>query len=61
MSMVSPAVAGAAQPRGGRMIDGTARVFLAEALLVPTGLLTVAYLTRRLGPSDTAVIRWPSR
>ncbi len=28
------------------------RVFLAEALIVPTGLLTVAYLTRRLGPSD---------
>lgn len=35
-----------------RMIDGTIRVFLAEALIVPTGLLTVAYLTRRLGPSD---------
>lgn len=64
MSMVSPVV-GAAQPRGGRMIDGTARVFLAEALLVPTGLLTVAYLTRRLGPSEygrytlaVALITW---
>jgi O-antigen/teichoic acid export membrane protein len=34
------------------MIDGTVRVFLAEALIVPTGLLTVAYLTRQLGPSD---------
>ena len=34
------------------MIDGTARVFLAEALIVPTGLLTVALLTRHLGPSD---------
>ena len=34
------------------MIDGTARVFLAEALIVPTGLLTVALLTRQLGPSD---------
>jgi len=35
-----------------RMIDGTARVFLAEALIVPTGLLTVALLTRHLGPSE---------
>ena len=35
-----------------RMIDGTARVFLAEALIVPTGLATVALLTRHLGPSD---------
>ena len=34
------------------MIDGTARVFLAEALIVPTGLATVALLTRHLGPSD---------
>jgi O-antigen/teichoic acid export membrane protein len=34
------------------MIDGTARTFLAEALMVPTGLLTVALLTRSLGPSD---------
>jgi len=34
------------------MIDGAARVFLAEALIVPTGLLTVALLTRHLGPSD---------
>ena len=48
-----------------RMIDGTVRVFLAEALIVPTGLLTVAYLTRQLGPSDygrytlaVALIAW---
>ena len=34
------------------MIDGAARVFIAEALIVPTGLATVALLTRRLGPSD---------
>jgi len=34
------------------MIDGTARVFLAEALIVPTGVVTVALLTRHLGPSD---------
>lgn len=31
-------------------LDGTVRVFLAEALLIPTGLATAAFLTRRLGP-----------
>src|SRR6266545_6524297 len=31
-------------------LDGTLYVFLAEALLLPTGLLTVAFLTRKLGP-----------
>ncbi len=31
-------------------IDGTIRVFLAEALVLPTGLLTAAFLSRRLGP-----------
>ena len=30
---------------------GTVRVFLAEALLLPTGLITAAYLTRPLGPA----------
>jgi O-antigen/teichoic acid export membrane protein len=47
------------------MFDGTARVFLAEALIVPTGLLTVAYLTRQLGPTEygrytlaVALIAW---
>ena len=30
--------------------DGTVRIFLAEALLLPTGLITAAFLTRRLGP-----------
>jgi len=32
------------------MVDGTIRVFLAEALLLPTGIITAAFLTRRLGP-----------
>jgi O-antigen/teichoic acid export membrane protein len=48
-----------------RMVDGTARVLLAEALIVPTGILTVAYLTRRLGPAEygryalaVALIAW---
>src|SRR5207253_8023105 len=33
-----------------RMLDGTTRVFLADALILPTGILTVVFLTRRLGP-----------
>jgi len=32
------------------MFDGTVRSFLAEALLVPTAFILVAYLTRRFGP-----------
>jgi O-antigen/teichoic acid export membrane protein len=32
------------------MLAGTLRVFLADMLILPTGLLTTAYLTRRLGP-----------
>ncbi|MBA2450113.1 MAG: oligosaccharide flippase family protein [Chloroflexi bacterium] len=35
---------------GRHMLDGTVRVLLAEALIVPTGLLAAAFLTRRLGP-----------
>jgi len=35
---------------GRHVLDGTIRVFLAEALLLPTGLLTTVFLTRRLGP-----------
>jgi O-antigen/teichoic acid export membrane protein len=47
------------------IIDGTLLVFLAEALILPTGLLTVAFLTRRLGPQGyglfalaAAVVIW---
>ena len=35
---------------GRKLLDGTVRIFLAEALLLPTGLITAAFLTRRLGP-----------
>ena len=35
-----------------RLFEGTIGVFLAEAILVPTGLLITAFLTRRLGASD---------
>jgi len=33
-----------------KLMDGTFWVFAAEALMIPTGLLTAAFLTRRLGP-----------
>src|SRR6202162_2910339 len=32
------------------VLAGTLRVFLADMMILPTGLLTTAYLTRRLGP-----------
>lgn len=42
-----------ARPRtqeiGRQTLAGTARIFLADALILPTGLITVAFLTRRLG------------
>jgi len=50
---------------GRHIVGGTALVFLAEGLLLPTGLLTAAFLTRRLGPDDyglfvlaTAIVAW---
>jgi O-antigen/teichoic acid export membrane protein len=38
------------------MVDGTIRIFLAEALILPTGLLTAAFLTRRLGPEGYGML-----
>lgn len=38
-----------ANPRR-HMVEGTIRVFLGEMLALPTGLLTAAYLTRKLAP-----------
>ena len=38
------------------MLDGTIWVFLAEALALPTGLLTAAFLTRRLGPEGYGLL-----
>jgi hypothetical protein len=32
------------------LLAGTIRIFAAEALLVPTGVLTAAFLSRRFGP-----------
>ena len=40
-------------PRGaGRVMSGTVQVFLAESLILPSGLITAALLSRRLGPAD---------
>ena len=36
-------------PSKRHMLGGTIRIFLAEALLLPTGILTAAFLTRKLG------------
>lgn len=43
-------------PSGSHMAAGTLQVFLAEALLLPTGLLTAAFLTRQLGPDGYGVL-----
>lgn len=52
-------------PSGRHLMSGTAQVFLAESLLLPTGILTAAFLTRRLGPDGygvlllvTAIVTW---
>jgi O-antigen/teichoic acid export membrane protein len=57
---ISPAVT-----PGRRILAGGFRVFLAESLIIPTGLLTAAYLARRLGPDGygvftvaAAVVAW---
>src|SRR5712692_4255626 len=49
----------------GHLLDGATRVFLADALILPTGILTVVFLTRRLGPDGfgsftvaSAIILW---
>jgi O-antigen/teichoic acid export membrane protein len=56
-----------AVPSKKHMATGTLQVFVAEGLLLPTGILTAAYLTRRLGPESygvlmlaTTIISWIS-
>jgi O-antigen/teichoic acid export membrane protein len=39
----------------GRLMRGGIRVLLAESLLIPSGLLTAAYLGRRLGPDGYGI------
>ena len=41
---------------GRHMLDGTIRVFLAEALFPVTALITAAFLTRRLGPGGYGLL-----
>ncbi|MEI6085159.1 MAG: oligosaccharide flippase family protein [Verrucomicrobiota bacterium] len=44
------------QPEAGRQIlTGTARLFLAEALVMPTGLVLLAVLTRQLGATQYGI------
>jgi O-antigen/teichoic acid export membrane protein len=38
------------------MLSGTIRIFLAEAILFPTGLITAAFLTRELGPEGYGLL-----
>jgi len=47
------------------LLDGAARIILADALILPTGILTVVFLTHRLGPATfgwlsvaPAIILW---
>jgi O-antigen/teichoic acid export membrane protein len=55
----------ASVPRGRHALSGAIHILLADALFVPTGLLTAAFLTRQLGPEGygrlslaTAVTVW---
>lgn len=41
---------------GRRMMDGTARIFLAELLFPLTALITTGYLTRQLGPQGYGML-----
>jgi len=43
-------------PTGRRMMDGTARIFLAELLFPLTALITTGFLTRQLGPQGYGVL-----
>ncbi|HJZ98096.1 MAG TPA: oligosaccharide flippase family protein, partial [Candidatus Solibacter sp.] len=45
----------AATSPGRHLVDGTMRLFLAEALVFPTGLITAAFLTRTLQPTGYGV------
>src|ERR1043166_9725933 len=40
---------GSRLPAARHILDGTTRVFLADALILPTNLLTVVFLTQHLG------------
>ncbi|MEQ9482401.1 glycosyltransferase [Coleofasciculus sp. F4-SAH-05] len=45
-----PFVNSASSPSSRHVVKGTIWIFLAEALILPTGLITAGFLTRKLGP-----------
>lgn len=44
------------QQAGRRLAAGTTKIFLAELLFVPTGIITAAYLSRRFGPEGYGLL-----
>jgi len=42
---------------GRHMMTGTIRIFLAEALILPTGFITAVFLARSLGPVGYGPVR----
>lgn len=44
------------ETRGRQLFGGAAHIFASEALLVPVGLLTAAYLSRRFGPEGYGLL-----
>jgi len=47
---------GKKQQPGYQLAAGTAKIFLAELLFVPTGIITAAYLSRRFGPEGYGLL-----
>jgi O-antigen/teichoic acid export membrane protein len=43
-------------PAGSQLLGGTLSIFAAEALLVPVGVLTAAFLSRRFGPEEYGLL-----
>ena len=52
---------GPATHGGGHLARGALWIFLARALILPTGFITAVYLTRRLGPVDYGLFALASR
>jgi len=46
---------------GRHLLTGTIRIFLAEALILPTGFITAIYLARSLGPAGYGIFALVSR
>jgi len=47
---------GVLDARGRQLLGGTIHIFASEALLVPVGLVTAAYLSRRFGPEGYGLL-----